>query len=55
LVSDGEEANSVDPDNSKMTASPLVFNVHVKVYGLLKCELERVSYPITVFNSVRAG
>lgn len=42
-------------DNSEMIASPLVFSVHVKVYGLLKWELAGVSYPTNgVVNSVWA-
>lgn len=53
---DGIDENSIDLDNSEMIASPLVFNMHVKVYGLLKCELPRVSYPTNgVFNCVRAS
>lgn len=55
-VSDGINAESMDLDNSEMIASPLVFSVHVKVYGLLKCELAGVSYPTNgVVNCVRAG
>lgn len=45
----------MDLDNSEMIASPLVFSVHVKVYGLLKWELAGVSYPTNgVVNSVWA-
>lgn len=55
LVSDGINAYSMDLDNSEMIASPLVFSVHVKVYGLLKWELAGVSYPTNgVINSVWA-
>lgn len=43
LVSNGRDTHSVDLDNSEMIASPLVFSVYVKIYGLLKCELARVS------------
>lgn len=34
----------VDADNGEMIASSLVFSVHVKVYGLLKWELVRISH-----------
>lgn len=56
LISDGINAYSMDLDNSEMIASPLVFSVHVKVYGLLKCELAGVSHPTNgVVNGMQAG
>lgn len=56
LVSNGIDAHSMDLDNSEMIAGPLVFSVRVKVYGLLKCELARVSSPANgVVNSMRTG